>query len=209
MSKTNSRTVVTKTCEVCKIEFKTLQKEVVKGWGRFCSKSCQKKWQTHPMDEKFWDGVGRKTDAGCIEWKRGKSKRGYGKLTGVVGNQRKSVRSHRFAYELFVGPIPDGLIVLHSCDNPSCINPLHLSIGTNDDNSKDMVAKGRQAYGSRQGRSSLTDSQVESIRKFHNSARSGKKKARDGTLKILSERYGISKDHVSVIVSGRTWRHVV
>lgn len=76
--------------------------------------------------------------SGCIEWLRA-VQRGYGVLR-IAG---KNKRTHRLAYELSFGPIPSGLNVLHKCDNPACINPKHLFIGTQADNIKDMLNKGR------------------------------------------------------------------
>lgn len=76
-------------------------------------------------------------------WTGGLSPSGYGRIK-VAG---KYLRVHRVAYELFVGPIPAGLIVMHTCDNPPCCNPAHLKPGTNAENSADMVAKGRQRNG--------------------------------------------------------------
>jgi len=75
----------------------------------------------------------------CWEWSAGKFKQGY----GAFGIDKKMVNTHRVAYELFVGPIPEGLCVLHTCDNPSCVNPNHLFLGTQKDNIQDMVKKGR------------------------------------------------------------------
>jgi len=81
------------------------------------------------------------TDAdGCWEWKRGKSS-GYGRVR--VGGKRGQVyRAHRLAYELVNGPIPDGAVVMHACDNPPCINPAHLIVGTQGENIADRDLKG-------------------------------------------------------------------
>lgn len=79
---------------------------------------------------------------GCLEWQRGK-RGGYGRLY----DGERVVDTHRLAYELWVGPIPNGLDVLHSCDNPSCIAPKHLWCGTHQQNMKDRDAKGRQRSG--------------------------------------------------------------
>jgi hypothetical protein len=80
-------------------------------------------------------------DVGCWEWKGGKMKNGYGRF-GIAKGQ--IVFAHRYSYEAKHGPIPPGLFVLHSCDNPGCVNPSHLSVGTHADNMQDMRAKGRQ-----------------------------------------------------------------
>jgi hypothetical protein len=74
--------------------------------------------------------------AQCWEWQRSRSRQGYGRLG-------PRVYAHRLAYEVFIGPIPDGLHVLHHCDNPPCCNPAHLWSGTVADNMRDRDAKGR------------------------------------------------------------------
>lgn len=76
---------------------------------------------------------------GCHEWTGATNHKGYGKLT----LQRRTVSAHRLAYEHFVGPVPDGMNVCHHCDNPKCVRPDHLFVGTSRDNSVDMVTKGR------------------------------------------------------------------
>lgn len=76
----------------------------------------------------------------CWEWKKAKTAHGYGAIS-VAGNQ---CAVHRVSFELFNGKIPEGIFVLHSCDNPSCWNPTHLFLGTQQDNMNDMKRKGRQ-----------------------------------------------------------------
>jgi hypothetical protein len=90
--------------------------------------------------EAFWSRVGVAEEDVCWPWTGPKTDRGYGlyaPLPGVV------MRTHRVAYALHNGGIDDGLLVCHRCDNPSCCNPKHLFLGTNSDNMRDMVAKGR------------------------------------------------------------------
>jgi hypothetical protein len=82
-----------------------------------------------------------KTDS-CWIWNGPLFKSGYGRIS----NREKKLRAHRVSYEFYVGPIPDGLNVLHRCDNPLCVNPDHLFVGTHLDNMKDMEAKGRAKW---------------------------------------------------------------
>lgn len=79
-------------------------------------------------------------ETGCWEWLGGKNKKGYGSCSFYSGESL----AHRTAYKIFKGPVEKGLFVLHSCDNPGCINPEHLSTGTHEENTLDMLTKGRQ-----------------------------------------------------------------
>jgi hypothetical protein len=96
--------------------------------------------------ERFWAKV-QKGD-GCWLWTGGKFRRGYGafKRRGPDGRFQQQ-KAHRVSYEWLVGPVPDGLCVLHTCDNPPCVNPAHLFLGTNLDNSEDRRVKGRSRNG--------------------------------------------------------------
>src|SRR5678815_5427950 len=82
------------------------------------------------------------TETGCIIYLGALDKDGYGRFSFASS---KSMRAHRWAYEHFIKPIPKGMCVCHHCDNPSCVNPKHLWLGTNGDNTKDRSIKGRSA----------------------------------------------------------------
>lgn len=130
---------------------------------------------------------------GCLNWS-GSISRGYGELI-VGGKYGKKVRAHRIAYEVAFGAIPLGLCVLHRCDNPRCVNPDHLFLGTQADNLQDMRSKGRQVYVSKPMK--LDQAKVADIRKR---ALTGEKTADIAAL------HGISKAMVWKIVNRKCWR---
>lgn len=141
------------------------------------------------------DKVVRKSADECWGWSGFKYK-GYGRMRyGAV-----SVGAHRFSYMLHTGPIPDGLTVLHSCDNPECTNPAHLSLGTNTDNNRDRDLKGRAASGERAGRVTLTEAEVRDMRAVY---------AAGGiSMRKVAQRFGRPEPTVMGVLTGRTWRHV-
>lgn len=93
-----------------------------------------------PLPKRFWKKVVKCEPNECWYWKANTYADGYGQIS-VKGKPRQA---HRVAYELCVGPIPEGLCVLHYCDNPSCVNPQHLYVGTHSDNMQDRAKRGRQ-----------------------------------------------------------------
>jgi hypothetical protein len=108
--------------------------------------------------ERFWSKVDKECSEffDCWEWTGGKTVDGYGlfKLNG------RHVLAHRVSYEIEVGKIPDGMLVLHKCDNPSCVNPDHLYTGTNQDNANDRMKRNRTHH-------KITEEQVVSMRLMH------------------------------------------
>ncbi len=131
---------------------------------------------------------------GCWEWTASLSRYGYGQLrTGTVKEGgRTMTKAHRFSWELHNGPIPKGLAVCHKCDNRKCVNPEHLFLGTNADNTADMMAKGRGARGERHGNHKLTDDDVVRIR-----ALAGSMLQRE-----IAARFGVNQQTVSKILNG-------
>lgn len=104
--------------------------------------------------------------------------------------------AHRVAWRLFRGPIPEGLLVLHHCDNPKCCNPIHLFLGTQADNMADKCAKGRQAKGSKHGRAKLTEGEVAEIRVNEHGLHQYE----------LAEIYGVSQQLISFIMNNKLWK---
>lgn len=137
------------------------------------------------------------TESGCWEWRGRKSGQRYGKLN--IG--QRHLLAHRLAYELWVGPIPGGLVVRHKCDNPPCINPEHLEAGTHADNSNDMVERRRtqDQRGANGPRAVLTDEDVSVIRVRY---------ANGAIRQIdLAQEYGVTQTCISAIVRNKTWNY--
>lgn len=114
---------------------------------------------------------------------------------GVIG------KCHRMSWEHFYGPIPNSLWVLHKCDRPCCINPMHLFLGTAQDNADDMIAKGRARHpvGVNASRVRLTDDIVREIRHQHTLGLGYKK---------LAKMFGIHRSHAAEIIKRKIWNHV-
>lgn len=129
---------------------------------------------------------------GCVVWLGGTTSRGYGKLT----YRYKTISAHRASWEERYGPVPAGKVVCHKCDIPSCVNPDHLFIGTNQDNSDDMKAKRRQVFGEKTHCAKLNEHDVRHIRRT------------DIGTTLLADIYEISTTTIKAIRKRKTWSHV-
>lgn len=155
-----------------------------------------------PAGERFWRHV-KKTDS-CWVWTGYTNPFGYGEIR--VGSTRDGSRrmkqAHRFSWELHYGPIPQDLFILHKCDNPPCVNPDHLFLGTQLDNMRDMIRKDRGAVppsmpGESNPNAKLSAADVFQIR---HSLIFGVK----GT--VLAKRYGVTNTQISAIKNHKTWK---
>jgi hypothetical protein len=140
----------------------------------------------------FWSKV-EKTD-NCWIWTAGKNHDGYG-MFWLDGRNQKA---HRVAYQLTKGSISEGLVLLHKCDNPFCVNPDHLTEGTRQENTQDMVNKGRHLHGTDHPLSKLTEANVVSIRHEYCHLSSRK----------IADIFGVSKTVILKILSNRVWKHL-
>lgn len=149
-----------------------------------------------PLEERFWTKV--RKGVSCWEWVGCKDQLGYGQIKSSMN--RKNLRAHRLSYELSKGKIPKGMIVCHSCDNPSCVNPEHLWLGTDKDNMEDMVNKGRTPSHSKEknGNSRLVATDIEKIRSMY---KTGEYKKNE-----IAKLFKISDVHAGRIISGQMWK---
>jgi hypothetical protein len=175
---------------------------------------------------RFWSKVNRTQDVrACWEWLASTTHNGYGQFKV----QNRSLRTNRVAWELTYGAIPQGLFVLHTCDNPACCNPFHLELGTHEKNMHDMKIRKRAACGDKNGsrlhperlvrgndhparkspwmvgemngEARLNELQVKSIREQYS--------LRKKSMRILSIEYGVTKTQISRIIRGISWKHLV
>jgi hypothetical protein len=136
----------------------------------------------------------RLSDTGCWLWTGPLGTGGY----AVFNSRKVDQRAHRASYQLYKGPIPKGMKILHSCDTPSCVNPAHLRAGTQKENAADRQSRGRghKLRGESVGTSKLTEIDVIDIR----SSTIGQK--------ALAEKYGVAPSHIWLIRAGKAWKHV-
>lgn len=150
----------------------------------------------HP---RFWSKVNIGNPSECWEWQAFRSRLGYGRLMF----QGKVCAAHRVSWAITNGEIPDGLCVLHKCDNRACVNPNHLFLGTQVENIQDMIRKGRKRNNPSKGEASknakLTTDDIHKIRQFHAEGKSHKQ---------IAKMFGICFQEISKIVRGERWAHI-
>lgn len=154
------------------------------------------------LGERFWSKVDRSEPDGCWNWTANRNNNGYGLFR--PGGVAPKALAHRLSYEERHGPIPKGGLILHSCDNPSCVNPDHLRVGSHTDNALDREARGRRKSPDLAGEanplSRLTDEQVISIRLDYVSG---------VPLDDICAKHDVPRISLSDYTSGTSWAHLL
>jgi hypothetical protein len=144
------------------------------------------------LKDRFLSHVAKKNNKDCWLWIGNKNKLGYGK----IWNLGKHVPTHRMSWMIYKGKIPKGLFICHHCDNPSCVNPEHLFLGTAKDNHDDCISKNRIAFGKRNKSSKLTYDKAVEIRNLYKACKSMRK---------LGSVYNVSGNVIWHIIHNKTW----
>lgn len=176
-------------CTICGHEKTVARKLCRRCYSRLYARKSHAAHPTLVPADVFEDRF-EKTD-GCWEWTGTHNGFGYG-IFLLPGE--KPVRAHRYSYEYFVGPIPEGKIIMHTCDNPPCVNPAHLRVGTKAENNADTGNKRRHHYGIGHWNGRLTPEQVADII------------ASTDPQKTIAKRHNINQSHVSRIKRGISHR---
>ncbi len=171
---------------------------------RYCSIACYRRRPARSLDERFWSMVDRSAgpDA-CWIWLGAKLP--VYRYGGFGITRHLIVRAHRWIFERLHGPIPAGLHVRHRCDNPPCVNPAHLELGTPRENTQDIISRGRwpktkpSMQGERNHNAKLTADAVRVIRQA---------RAAGVAQPVLAARYGVTSTLIRLIEQRRAWRHV-
>jgi HNH endonuclease len=176
---------------------------------KHCLPNCGNKLCVNPEhlvrgdEARFWNKVQKLTEPdSCWIWIGAEDKNGYGKFKVSSNGKDIHIRAHRYSWELFIGRKTSSKFLLcHHCDNPRCVNPHHLFLGTNQDNADDCVSKQRHGFGEKNGASKLTEQQVLEIKRLYHNQQT--------TIVSLATRYNCGKSTISDIVINKTWKHLL
>ena len=149
--------------------------------------------KTNHTDARFWAHVTKTSTCWTFS---PVSQHGY----GSVRLNGRTILAHRYLWARMHGPIPDGLFVCHHCDNPSCVRPEHLFVGSRLDNIRDAHNKGRHVHGTKFPQSKLTEAIVTTARAEYTGRR--------GDIKRLAIKYGVNEMTMAPAIFGETWKHV-
>ena len=148
------------------------------------------------LEERFWSRADKKSSDECWEWLGSKLRGGYGNLN----QEGHTLQAHRYSYVLHIGDIPKGMLVCHSCDNPGCVNPEHLFLGTHLTNAMDKVSKDRQIKGEGIYNHKIVEADAIRIRELYSQG--------NLSMRKIAKMFGLCYSETNAVINKRTWRYV-
>lgn len=150
-------------------------------------------------NQRFWEKVDVRGEDDCWIWMASRDSCNYGMF--YPKEYPNGIKASRYSWKIHNGEIPKGIYVCHTCDNPPCVNPKHLFLGTQKDNMQDMVQKGRiyDRHGERNSKAKLTEYDVRRVKQLRDNGK---------TYKGIAEELGVSEGCINHILNGRHWSWV-
>jgi hypothetical protein len=200
------RNTITLICKQCQKPFSLIPSRAFQNgqWRKFCTNKCCTDSQNVPLATRFQWYLSEPTATGCILWTGATCSNGYGRVGAPPGRIPRVLGAHRVAWELAYGPVPDGLHVLHDCpggtDFALCCNPLHLRLGTHQENMQDKIIKQQQPAGEECNLHKLTEEEVLEIRHLYSTGQY--------SYNQLARIFKVTFANIAAIVTRRSWKHI-
>lgn len=185
-------------CPNCQKSFQVIPFYAKKG-RKYCSQQCASMHKRPNLRDRFYAKI--KVVGDCWEWQGSRLKHGYGRIRTGYGNDREMTVAHRVSWEIHNNQsLSRSQFVMHKCDNPPCVNPDHLMLGTAKDNTQDMIKKGRKRYGTspgeKNGSAKLSQAEVDQIRLLLSHGRKSKS---------IAPMYGVNHTTIEKIKTNKSW----
>lgn len=193
---------MTRKCLLCKKIFQPSLQAVKNGKGYYCSSSCsvtfKNKENVFKWQDRFHKTVDKQGGNKCWIWLGSKDKDGYGRFYTKLLN---TSRAHKVSYILHFGNVKNGMIICHTCDIPSCVNPKHLYSGTPNDNAQDKINRGRDlnTRGAKHHNAKLNDNTVKRL----------KERMKNGeSCSMIARELEMNQSSINAIKNSKTWKHL-
>lgn len=196
--------IVTRKCLTCQKSFSFPDYKNRNGDKKYCGRACFLNKPLRPLEERLWAQVTKSDN--CWVWTGNRNDFGYGLIQRGRRGEGND-RTHRVSWTIHNGNIPTHMCVLHECDNPPCVRPDHLFLGTRLDNNRDMMQKGRQRPGLDRCVRGSAHPNAKLIERAVANAR--QRCAQGASVKEMAREYGVAETTLHNAITGKTWAHVL